>query len=132
LKVTTIEEVPSGALEGIMALICVEFTKTGMASTEMLPCVIFMETPLNVVPSGNADALTPVAGPNRDPKTENSDPRAIEPAGNPGGVRLEAALTIPFGAIRGCPTNTPAETSSAPKILAPLLYFKSTSVCRNS
>ena len=115
-----------------MALICVEFTNTGIASTETLPCVIFIDTPLRVVANGNAAALTPVAGPSRDPNTVNKDPRAMDPPGSPGVVRLDAAFTVPFGVIKGCAVAAPADTSSAHKTCTEFLFCKSTSSDRKS
>src|SRR5258708_40259434 len=89
----TTETAPSGAFEGIMALIWLGLTNTGIAATVVAPWVTWTETPPKLVDSGKArPGLEP--GPIRAPKMVNKDPRAMEPAGRPGGMKL-AALTIP-------------------------------------
>src|ERR1035438_721656 len=104
VPVTRMETFPSGALEGMMALICPGPTKTGIAFTVVAPCVIFTETPPSVVESGK---LSPglEAEPSRIPKMVKSDPWAMEPAGKPGAMKL-APLTIPRGAISGWADDT--------------------------
>jgi hypothetical protein len=39
---------PSGAFDGMMTLICPALTNTGIACTDVVPCVIFYETPPSV------------------------------------------------------------------------------------
>ena len=76
LNVTYTETAPSGAFEGMMALICAALTNTGIALTVVLPCTIWMETPPSVVVRGNA-RFGLEDGPRRAPKMLNNEPRAI-------------------------------------------------------
>src|SRR4051794_40020563 len=101
-----------------------------MASTETEPWVTLMETPARFVPKGNAEALTPVAGPIRLPNMEKKEPRAMDAEGKPG-VRRLAALTMPFGVMSGCATAGPghrqADRDKASRNSFVSLCFKSTS-----
>jgi len=65
LKVTETETLPSGALEGMMALTWPAPTKSGMALTVFAPCVTVTETPPSVLDSGNAVTCWPETGPSR-------------------------------------------------------------------
>src|SRR5690348_7175222 len=68
-----------------------------------------MDTPPKVFESGNASAgleLGPILAPNR----EKSDPRAMDPPGKPGAIKL-AAFTTPRRKIVGCPNRPPTNTN---------------------
>jgi hypothetical protein len=83
----------------MMTLICPALTNTGIACTDVVPCVIYTETPRSVVASGN-DSEGLELGPSRTPKMVKSDPWAIEPADKPRVMKL-APLTIQRGAMSG-------------------------------
>src|SRR5450755_1301750 len=63
-----------------------------MAATVVFPCVTWIETFPKVVDNGKARAGLEL-GPKARPKMENSEPRAMEPAGNPPGMKLAALIT---------------------------------------
>src|SRR5258708_25200823 len=106
LKVRRSDTAPSGALEGIKALICPGVTTKGMTSTDTLPWNAWIETPPSVVPSGNASGGL-VAGPSDFPKIEKTEPRAMPPFGRPGAAKL-AALTTPRLKMNGVwPSKSP-------------------------
>jgi hypothetical protein len=100
LKVRRSEAQPRGALDGINAFTWPCTTNTGMAFTVVVPWVIWIDTPPNVVCKGNEDCCDPVAGPMPDPKIVNKEPCAMEPAGKPGAWKL-AAFKIECGEITG-------------------------------
>jgi len=77
--------IPRGAFDGMMALIWPGLTKTGIAVSVVVPCVIETETALRVVDSGN-DNGGEVAGPRFAPKIENWAPCAMPPPGKAGGI----------------------------------------------
>src|SRR5438445_3510823 len=84
---------PSGAFDGITAVIAFALTEMGSAFIVAVPLEIRTETPASVVSSGNAAASTLVAGPKFAPWIVKIDPRAMPPAGKPAGARL-AAFTM--------------------------------------
>src|ERR1700693_1868820 len=84
------DAMPSGALDGIIALIWPALTYTGMALPEVAPCTTLTETPPRVVPNGNELAVTDLVGPIWAPKIVNIEPCAMAPAGTPAGMKLAA------------------------------------------
>ena len=87
LNMTCIDTMPSGAFDGIMALIWPGPTNIGMASAEGPPfgAVTLMDKPPKVVESGKASVGLDT-GPRSVPKTLNADPRAMAPPGKPGAM----------------------------------------------
>jgi len=79
--------------DGAIAFTWPGLTNSGIAFTLVDPCVNVIDTPPSVVCKGN-DKPGLDAGPIVPPKMEKMDPRAIDPPGNPGGMKL-AAFTTP-------------------------------------
>ena len=103
---------PSGAPDGMMAFTCRSQTKIGMAFTVTLPCVTSIETPWKVVSRGNTFTCALTSGPMSRPNIVKIEPRATEPPGPSGGIKL-AALTIPRKKIRGSACKRPANSATA-------------------
>src|ERR1700730_5105182 len=90
LLVTCTEANPSGALDGMMAVMLVAMADSGIASTAVLPWVILIDTPLSAVAKGGEDGCARMAGPRFCPEMEKTDPRAIAPPGRDGLMKLAA------------------------------------------